>query len=317
MAAVVTTITANPMKKDYRYDIESIREAYRYRALRMAVFTPLFGKDWIEAGCSKARAKDCAVDHLHKLRTLWRARLGELREAGWPPVQDGKGLQFLRNCPPFGCHTGKAAYPCRRRQVCPFCYARLYVLAAFRHLEDFAFGGTDPAAEGGGWVKAPAGLKLVEFQQRATTRRWKGAPKTRDGWTHEFIERKAVPFLLELMNYRRKREMNMLRGQCGTLLHTIEPRAGYLVARRSGLVLTRSAPPKGFVPEGATDARYKYRLHREVTKQTLARAAARVFAYPTRLMTGSAPDVVAVLGGLANARLLSTYGPYPPADAGE
>ncbi len=63
----------------------------------------------------------------------WRRRLLILRQAGWLPTKDK--LPYLRNCPPAGFRTKPADRCfCRQQRVCPWCWARVAVGAAYAPL---------------------------------------------------------------------------------------------------------------------------------------------------------------------------------------
>ena len=109
---------------DYNFDVknEHLKSAYKHRACRGAVFFPTLKKAWLGDGGGA----------YGKVRAMWRARLVELRAAGWSRL---KGLKFqeARNSPPFGVRSPGNRFTCDRPRVCPFCWARAYVLKPHVH----------------------------------------------------------------------------------------------------------------------------------------------------------------------------------------
>jgi hypothetical protein len=141
---------------DIEYRVIAVRRAYRYRAMRGAVFFPLFGANWL---------RRTPEESLSKLRRMWYKRIRSLKKAGWARLPDELATQYMRNCPPFGVITKSSARCCNVALLCPFCYARRYVLESFLAVERVLYGGTDPAA------KPAPGWNLVEFRRPSRCRR--------------------------------------------------------------------------------------------------------------------------------------------------
>jgi len=101
-------------------------------AAREAVLKPIL------KGIRKEKALKRPLDEQHAmLQKLWRLRALVLGEHNWSRAEHGRGLQYLRNCPPFGVHYGERsrARHCGAVKVCPNCFARRNVMAAFRSTE--------------------------------------------------------------------------------------------------------------------------------------------------------------------------------------
>jgi len=95
---------------DFDYNIESVRQSWAWRTARSAVLNHALSS-WRKDGPAKA---------MERLRSLWKMRLLDLRDAGLPRSA-GKDHQYLRNCPPFGVRTSVTGRCCQRALICPFC----------------------------------------------------------------------------------------------------------------------------------------------------------------------------------------------------
>jgi hypothetical protein len=79
---------------------------------RRLVVYPLVGKK---------RTPEEQVNHLI---SIWRAKTGQLRTAGWGRLS-GKRLQYVRNCPPTSIqNVSPRLVTCGIDRLCPFCYSR-------------------------------------------------------------------------------------------------------------------------------------------------------------------------------------------------
>lgn len=281
---------------DTRFHVQTVRMASRWKATRYAVFSSILTPAW--------KAEDRGVGWaLDKLYYFWRERLDSLRNEGWAPAQDDTDFTYLRNCPPFGVTTVLAGRRrCKRSTVCPFCYARDYVLKAYVRLEEFAFGGMDPTTPGTGWKKPPPGLHLVEYSHRSSVKA-DNCPK----YTPEVIQARCCATIRNYLRARRRREFDLLRGERGVTLVRAVPAEGCIRLWVSGIVLTAVAAPPGLRPEGVSPANYRFTDHEEWGKTDMARACGRVFSYPREMLTAPAIDVIALGNGLRRLRMLTGY----------
>ena len=119
--------------KDWRksFRINRVYDSYASRAARSAVMRPILHV----AGEKRSAEKDFSA-----LRLCWYNRVLALKEAGWKILRSDKDAGFMMNCPPFSVKTGTKAIPCGRTSVCPFCYARYWVIRPFRAAEKVLFG---------------------------------------------------------------------------------------------------------------------------------------------------------------------------------
>lgn len=282
---------------DLIYRITEVRGAERYNAQRRAVLTGAFrSTGWTREG------NKSIIASMNSLRRLWQKRLADLKAAAWGPLAKESHHCFMRNCPPFGVLTHKiTSKPCKRTRVCPFCYARQTVLEMFLFFERELYGGTDPASR----VARLEGRQLVEFHvdRACDLRPFPGearGPKILD-----YGRRLRV----RVLNEHRQDELRLCGAKTGAVLYRLEPFTSKLRLVRSGILLTSQAVPDYFGTKyGPNDKIIKYD---RVDKHLLAEVVGRVCRYPRQMLIAPAEDVVALLRGLQNARLLSFYGGTP------
>lgn len=271
------------MPGDRRFEFDKVWRSSHLLAMREAVLTPLYGITW-------ARYLDVTLEpSMAALRIAWRDRVDALQLAGWLPAASAASRQFLRNCPPFGVDTNHMGLkPCRRPQICPFCYARMYVRRAFESLWRAA-----PMAEHG----------LVAFRSQLNPKKGaKGSP---------------ADLAVELVRHgHRKKELDALGAATGVVMYQFWPAVVGGRRPKQGVRAVRSHSNRvgvAFVPRNRLW--HPHELHalrtktyRRVTKRTLAEAVGWAFAYPKPLMTADPSATVALLAGLKRCRLLATYG---------
>lgn len=294
------------VERDLRYDMHTLYKGSKYLAMLSAVLTPVFGAtDW------NKDLPSSAFGALSDLRRLWKARLYDFRDAGWLPLMraDEKAAAFqmicMRNCPPFAVKTSLRSCPCKRSSICPFCYARAYVLAPYVKLEQFLFGSNPSAEDGNGWVKAKPGFRLIEF--RYALRLYMDDRK--------LLTPDAVAYLTGVartwMSQTRRREIDLVSPAVGAVLYRVSIRKRYLSLRRSVVMVasaSEAAPNLAVKKNKNVTATQQCAVHEEVTKTVLYQAVARCFAYPASLLQAPASLVAALLHGLKGFHLLSTYG---------
>jgi hypothetical protein len=285
------------MSGDFHYKVLDVRHSSRYKAMRSAVYFPIFGDGWIR----KWGVGGTAV----RLTGLWRKRVLELRNAGWHPFESRIDRQYARNCPPFGVIATTTARACGRAMVCPLCYARRYVLKSFLHLEEVLFGGTHPLA------KPREDLRLVEFVARQRV-----CLNERSAWEPGAIFRDWCPWVNGYIYLHRRREVDILKPQYGVVLHRIfvDENHGHGWLARSGLLLVHRQTPASWVEEVLAHAIPEFRIsctrHKGTpTKRLLREATGRAFAYPVSMLRADPAYTVAVLRGFHRTHMLATYGP--------
>ena len=292
--------------KDLKFKCTQLRNGSRFKAMRAAVLTPILNNvEWLKS------LPESAYAGLSTVRQAWKRRLYDLQEANWFPVAKPDPdvskyqMSYLRNCPPFGVLTQLHARPCKRRAICPFCYARSYVGEPYVLLEKFLFGEKHVGPDGK-WVKAKKGCNLLEFRYTVRTR-------TPDD---KLLTPQAVEDMIAVgkqwMSKHRRDEIDLLKPDCAAVLYRLEIEAGrFIDIQRSVLLVTRKAiNPKALRPpkSDSTKSFYTCDIHEEPDKTTLWKAASRCFRYPVSLLRAPPRLVVSLLHGLKHFHLLSTYG---------
>lgn len=284
----------------YAYAPTQVYTAYRHRASFRSVLTPIFGKTWARGGDRGI------ISALAKLREMWRARLLAYRGLGWAPTA-AKGLAYMANCPPFGVETDDAGRCCRRPLVCPFCFAREYVLGPFRDAERHLFGSAD-TYDAAGRVRPPLvrGLHVLWFRFRPPVRR-------REEFTRLSVAGDFAPAVRRLIAERRRFEVDMAEPVFGAVAHLVQPnsvlqvvqyvRAGVLVVKAPG-VPERMANYYARMKEGGA-AWWAGTL--PLTRKNLAEAFGRAIKYPRGMLTEPAWLALGLAEGLRRVRLISTY----------
>lgn len=208
---------------DFDYVVTAVRDAYRHRTSRKAVLLPLLGKT-APGSFNDLRMIDEAM---YQLRQLWHRRIEQMRNAGWLPAQSDKHVQFLRNCPPCGVQTNLYLHECGRSILCPFCYARDYVLKPFLHIEVALFGRI-----GAPGVplnpKAPPNRKLIQFHIEET---FDGGRKP---WGPDWLLGQGGREIRKAIRKSSSNEIREAKADFGSVLYRLHPEVG-------GLTLTKMA----------------------------------------------------------------------------
>ena len=95
-----------------------------YLAVQRAVLWPL-------AGCT-TRDGLSEESRWRSLAWKWRRRVEALSDAEAPWLITGKRGAYAWSCPPPACFLKVKSQSCGKPLVCPFCYARRYVLEAYK-----------------------------------------------------------------------------------------------------------------------------------------------------------------------------------------
>ena len=220
-----------------------------------------------------------------QLRSIWRARLRALRNAGWSYLDmEARGplnMQYMRNCPPADAYTLPASRPCNRIRVCPYCYGRhiLQVCDDFGGAiallpEKIKFTLVGIAIENHFSVAEDRASVIKKYVAWASTpRKWK---------TFELME----PF--------------SVGGYVDTVIAPgREP--GTLFVRRSGLFLVPSrALEPDLSPLASLSTELKVRTSEVITKSEVAKFIPTLFAYPKGMLLGDA-DATALAVDLLHA----------------
>jgi hypothetical protein len=266
-------------QSDYRFKLAKnqpypVLTLPMYLAVRAAVMSPLTGRFKHQA------SHDDIWLHYSSLQQQWRARVLDLREAGWgrlagDDVKALKALRYCRNCPPCGVCVEPAARPCNAATICPSCYARQVILEpcrAFQAVRDLA-------------------PELVEHYELLTvSKSFTFDPQdSQSGDLRAWIQRSASA---SVESARKKFPASL--GGFGAI--TIHPhtKPGCLVSRLAVILLVHR--DDNTVLPGCSVSRYVFNA-----KET-ARAMGKTFTYPIGLMRGPAADVIPVLDVTAKHR---------------
>jgi hypothetical protein len=116
---------------DLKFDYTPLMYA-TMEASRASVLRPIL------KGIKKEKALKRNLEGQHELlQQMWRLRVVKLGEKGWSRAAPKNGLQYLRNCPPFGVRFGERfgfAHRCDCRRVCPNCFAKGTILETLRSI---------------------------------------------------------------------------------------------------------------------------------------------------------------------------------------
>ena len=274
------------------FRVKSVIRSERHKAARLAVLKPIFG--W-----KKASTDD--VDSLNKtytdLRRVWAKRIYSLAKAGCHWIESDNHQRFLLNCVPFGVETSTFSRSCKRRFLCPFCWGRS-VSQSFRHIEivlDFLEKGEKISHKA-----LPKKYRLIAFRRK--TRIW--CPEE-PNVTPRVLNQVLLPNAREALKTQRLTEIRLFRPFAGVINHAFWfadnslkfCRAGVLVCPE-GLGPTQSLPPSTWTFEKPSP----------ILKSDLRIACAKALAYPAELLRNKAENVLTLLEGLRNKRLLSYHG---------
>lgn len=228
-----------------------------------------------------------AQDHL---RRRWHIRLRELREAKSVTVSEER-FPYIANCPPAGGRAhdqnGKSAVTCRLSRVCPWCWARLSVVPAFRSLT-----GAVTLLPGDPSQKEAAGAARSE-----TILTRSGSP--------DFAFRLAV-VRLEMYTAALK----VVGCRAAVLGASVEPgeQPGEFLVRSWAVAATSgSDADRGFVAR-TLDVAGRVKVAAAVDPMAVAKLFLGVVRFPRGMWDGDAAAAAKVLDARPGVRLLRTVG---------
>ena len=233
-------------------------------ACREAVLKPIL------KGIKKKQLLKLPLEKQHEsLQRFWRLRAAKLGHEGWVRAQAGTGLQYLRNCPPFGVSYGSTdrSRKCSCRRVCPNCYARETVEEAYKSVE---------------WAFYMKSSKPVVIYDLVAVRK---------SWTFD------VPLgkVFEAVKEQRHVYRNKFKKPIGSIVvSTIEPAATGWKVQLSTIVAAdlKDEPDLG-------DAASKRLPVDGMTKRKLAMAVGWALRYPLGMMYGDVTRTAGLLQALS------------------
>ena len=139
--------------KSFDFSIVAVRHRWEDKAARYALSSLV--PDTSPETPSEARI---SADQL-ALAAAWRRRVKTLARGGWKRANDPDKCKYLLGCPPVGVFTRPGGlHCCRRAAICPFCWCRQYVAAAYRKLKRHVNGhdaGQESSPENGDRANGP------------------------------------------------------------------------------------------------------------------------------------------------------------------
>ncbi len=255
-------------------------QSHSARAARWAVLTPCCGAEW------RQRPFPQMMKHL---RHLWQRRVSSLADVLTDPIRADTYAgrlagTYWKNCPPFSTVTPPKTLRCSKRLICPFCYARDYVIKTMQVCQAALY---DRRRRQPVPLAALDETILVDFTTSirfvsASDRNW----QTRPGRVAATME------LVRNVVTRNKRDESAVMGHLGgVVLQRLQFEAESWTLLRSGVFLCnardydrRPVPP---------DTERETRLVRvsSPTRENLARAVGRAFRYPDSVLV-TAPEIV-------------------------
>lgn len=273
-----------------RFKCKTLDTSWAARAARYSLAGSTAGKG-VEADTQES------IDAVMDLLDRWRARLEQLRLEGWRPVSDKIGLIFLMNCPLVGVTTDQTGLrPCNHSNICPFCWARTYVMGPFNRITHALL---DPKS------KIDSSLTTVwESYVRVWFNRKDNTPSD--------IFEGSISRKLENIN----RCFSSTTGAYS--LYSVEPESDNwkLNLRTLLLMPSRKTPPEdvSFVEDGCQVSRSVRVNEGEINHQSLAAILGRIGSYPNSLLTGPSDLVCRILQDKTTKTLNGSRRIYRTAD---
>lgn len=239
-----------------------------YRACRGAVLWPLLRKQGGEQ----------TADRIARVLQRWRIRAAVLSQHGWHCAQ-GKDLQYVRNCPPFGIrltNDSVFAVRCKRGRICPWCYSKTVVATAYEAVERTIYrGGKKPNPD----------LWLY-----ATQRSW--------SWP---IGRVSAKDVFEAAKDSRRDDVEMANSIGAFTLVRVAPSHGDIELTRSTIMVLRNDEE----PDPPDDPDVK--ILRTIKKKSMADLVGWACRYPVGLMYGNPQLTLEILDEARRRRFRSHF----------
>ena len=149
----MSKLPAAKTRKSFDFSIVAVRHRWEDKAARYALSSLVPGTSPETPGEDRISATQLA------LVAAWRRRVKALAKGGWKRANDPDKCKYLLGCPPVGVftHPGRL-HCCRRAAICPFCWCRQHVVAAYRNLKRHVNGrdvGQESASENGDRANGP------------------------------------------------------------------------------------------------------------------------------------------------------------------
>lgn len=274
------------------YDVVSVRDAYRYKAARNSVLTPIFGTWWRKYEVPEA---------MSKLREFWQHRLYYWQKAGLSRLaKPSKAIVYASNCPPFGVTTENTARVCNW-MLCPFCYARRNTLTAFMRLEMALYGSYDG--------KAPLRMPDVSLYWFCSS---DSMISDKPDIAPDDHRKRLLRYFGEvLLRKDRHCEKNVLKPLGGVIFHRIVPDVEdptKCLFQRSGIFICEDDLVHQRKRKCKPDTNHHESGVLEPTRKNLYKAARNVFSYPRSWLDLEPSDIELYLNAMRRLRMLSCFG---------
>ena len=272
-----------------------------------------------------------------RLIKMWRARVLALSNNGWKRagvVTEGnlftEPVVFMMNCCPcFTSMKPEKLRCCRRRQVCPFCYARRVVdiWKVIDHAFPNVLGEVDPEVVG----QEP---EIDDYASFATDTPSRGRAMVFDaeGTSTRSRKRRVFPnhlvdvvFTVKILAKDNRHVGDIIKAAAsqrssgvtnldidGAFIHTtIEPwrtrgaKTGWIVKHKYLLMV----PAKLELPTYLTSEK-SYKRIKNPTRRRINNAVIRICSYPRQMMVGDEYHVAHLLNEMGGRRLSAFYGEF-------
>lgn len=263
-------------------DIRLLRHP-RYWAAHRAVTLPLAG--------FKPRYDDLPMA-VERLRKRWWYRLRKMADHGIEPFTDAETLKRFGNCTSFGQFSdGKTPRFCNTPLLCPYCYARSYVIRIYDAIAQHLFVAKQRGCRRTVQLLAFESTHLYQWQDTETY--------------HDALE-DAVQDISQHGKQRRRESDAVTKSYGDVILHRLDVQRvstdlRYLRMRRSGLLL---CPPGTTPPVGS---RGRWWLLPVSTRQELVSAVVLISRVP-RSWWHQINNTAICLDFVRGVRLLSVHG---------
>lgn len=278
-------MAAERKTSDISFRCRQILTSSRYHAARQAVLTPILTPSWIPDGVPAA---------LRDVQHLWRRQVVRLYAQNWPYLQTDKALGYYRNCPPFGVWNDPPCRTCKRPLICPFCYARTFIIEPFKAFELALFG--DLAK------RKPLDPKLKLFEYTTKINFWRpGRPPVRT-W-HSADIKGAVRKMLMYARIDFRHEIETCRPLGGVVMQRVNPTKTQFQLVRSALLLGHE-----LLEPATTLGDLDVRVHYPITRAALLQAFSRSCRFPAGVLRVHPSFLSYYLKQFRSTRMIERYG---------
>lgn len=246
---------------------------------RRYIFDPIISKGKMRPG---PRSSEEEIESFFAVSKWWRARVMQLREAGWEGAQGYKSTN-LCNCLPWMVAVsarGRAAhFPCHQPYICPWCWAREKILFTYEKIKEAL------ASCGMSWVKGKRDYPYKITGCRNTMVKGPGIDAT-----------DAFALICDYARRGRDRARRRIKGSMSAVMVT-PARDECFHLSYGGIHISDADLP--------TEQKM---VVRSPSDKNLARLAAYMYPYPRSLFSAPVDRVVEILKARKGFRLTDSVG---------